>query len=132
MNSFKKYILEKLETPSISLEQQEDYKKWNALVNMSYSELKDFYDSEEGQKSGLTAAEAKKEGIDSGRESARMIMKMLKTRKEQWTPTMWKWANKQISFISRMSGVKGPLYDDKGNKTRKHLSLLIWGHDPKK
>jgi hypothetical protein len=59
-------------------------------------------------------------------------MKMKQTPKSEWTPTMWKWANKQISFISRMSGNKGDLYDDKGNKTRKHTSLLIWGHNPKK
>jgi hypothetical protein len=45
---------------------------------------------------------------------------------------MWRWANKQINFISRMSGNKGPLYDEKGRKTRKHTSLLIWGHNPKK
>ena len=31
-----------------------------------------------------------------------------------------------------MSGNKGGLYDDKGNKTRKHTSLLIWGHNPEK
>jgi len=31
-----------------------------------------------------------------------------------------------------MSGNKGDLYDDKGNKTRKHTSLLIWGHNPEK
>jgi len=61
-----------------------------------------------------------------------MLMKMKTTPKDKWTDEMWKWANKQISFISRMSGMQGELYDDKGNKTRKHTSLLIWGHNPKK
>jgi len=45
---------------------------------------------------------------------------------------MWRWAKKQIRFISRMSGVKGDLYDDNGNKTPKHTALLIWGHNPEK
>jgi 3'-phosphoadenosine 5'-phosphosulfate sulfotransferase (PAPS reductase)/FAD synthetase len=45
---------------------------------------------------------------------------------------MWKWANKQISFISRMSGINGELIDSKGKKTRKYKALLIWGNNPKK
>jgi hypothetical protein len=111
---------------------KETYKKWKSLVNMSASELKRFYDSEEGKKAGLTPSQASAQGIDSGRESARWILKMKATNVSDWTPQMWKWAKKQISFISRMSGNKGGLYDDKGRKTRKHTSLLIWGHNPEK
>ena len=111
---------------------KQPYAKWKGLVNMSKSELKEFYDSKEGKEAGLKASEAKAQGIDSGRESARWIYKMKSTPVAEWTPAMWKWANKQISFISRMKGVKGKLYDDKGNKTRKHTALLIWGHNPEK
>lgn len=114
------------------LSEAETYKKWKSLVNMSKGELEKFYNSEEGKEAGLTATEAKEQGIDSGRESARWIIKMKDTPVSEWTPTMWKWAKKQISFISRMSGNKGSLYDEKGNKTRKHTSLLIWGHNPEK
>jgi hypothetical protein len=113
-------------------EKGETYKKWKSLVNMSKSELERFYNSEEGKVAGLSASEAKKQGIDSGRESARWIMKMKSTPVGKWTPAMWRWAKKQISFISRMSGNKGKLYDEKGRKTRKHLSLLIWGNNPEK
>jgi DNA polymerase III sliding clamp (beta) subunit (PCNA family) len=111
---------------------KETYTKWKSLVNMSKSELKDFYESKDGKEAGLSASEAKEEGIDSGRESARWIMKMIDVPYTEWTSNMWRWAKKQISFISRMSGMKGDLYDDKGNKTRKHTSLLIWGHNPEK
>lgn len=111
---------------------QSDYQKWKRLVNMSASELEAFYNSKEGKVAGLTPSQAKSQGIDSGRESARWILKMKKTPYSDWTPQMHRWANKQISFISRMSGMKGDLIDDKGNKTRKYLSLLIWGHNPKK
>ena len=117
---------------TITDKNKQTYEKWKYLVNMSESELKEFYDSEEGKKAGLTQSKANKLGIDSGRESARWIMEMKDTPVSEWSINMWKWANKQISFISRMSGNKGSLYDENGNKTRKHTSLLIWGHNPEK
>ena len=117
---------------AIERKRDETYKKWRNLVNMSSSELERFYDSEEGKKAGLTASEAKAQGIGSGRQSARWILRMKDTPKSEWTDEMWSWAGRQVSFISRMSGNEGPLFDDKGRKTRKHLSLLIWGHNPKK
>jgi hypothetical protein len=113
-------------------EKKEIYKKWKDLVNMSASELKKFMDSEEGKVAGLSKKEADKLGIDYGRESAKWILKMKDTPVKDWTPNMWRWAKKQISFNSRMRGNKGKLYDEKGRKTRKHLSLLIWGHNPEK
>lgn len=111
---------------------KETYTKWKSLVNMSKYELQKFYLSKDGKEAGLSASEAKEKGIDSGRESARWIMRMKDIPYTKWTPDMWRWAKKQISFISRMSGMKGGLYDAKGNKTRKHTSLLIWGHNPEK
>lgn len=117
---------------------EEVFKKWKKLINMSAKELKNFMDSEEGKEAGLSKSEANELGINSGRESAKMILKMLpsassfESAKKSWTDSMWYWARRQNSFNSRMLGNKGPLYDDKGKKTRKHLSLLIWGHNPKK
>ena len=114
------------------------YATWRELVNMSPGEIKKFMDSDEGKKAGLSKGEAKKEGIHTGRQSAGWLIKMIpkggswKAAQENWTPEMWYWAGRQASFNSRMRGNKGPLYDDKGEKTRKHLSLLIWGHNPKK
>jgi hypothetical protein len=110
----------------------ETYAEWKRLVNMTKSELEDFFNSEEGLGAGLSRSEASKHGIDSGRESAEWIMKMKDIPYKEWTSDMWRWAKKQISFIKRMSGVKGELYDDKGRKTRKHTALLIWGHNPEK
>jgi hypothetical protein len=105
---------------------------------MSASELKSFMETEDGKEAGLSKSEADKEGISSGRESARWLLKMIpigqswNSANEKFTPKMWEWVGKQVSFISRMRGVEGALYDDKGNRTRKHTSLLIWGHDPQK
>ncbi len=113
-------------------DKKETYSKWKDLINMSKSELKKFYDSKEGKEAGISIETASKLGISRGRTSAKWIMKMKDTPVAKWTPEMWKWANKQISFVSRMRGNKGDLYDDKGKKTRKHTSLLIWGHNPEK
>jgi len=113
-------------------EKNEIYAKWRKLINMSRSELERFYESSEGKVAGLTPAQANAMGIQNGRKSARWIMKMKATPKSEWTMGMWRWAKRQINFVTRMSGNKGKLYDDKGNKTRKHTSLLIWGHNPEK
>jgi hypothetical protein len=113
-------------------EKKEIYQKWKKLVNMTAAELENFYNSEEGKDAGLKPKEAKDLGIHYGRESARWIIKMKKTPVTEWTPKMWEWAKRQINFNTRMLGNKGGLYDEKGEKTRKHTSLLIWGHNPEK
>jgi hypothetical protein len=113
------------------------YKEWQKLVNMSGKEIQSFLDSEEGKEAGLSRKEAGKAGADggkitSGRDSARAIIRMLDTPKEDWTANDWKWASKQVSFISRMQGVKGGMRDEKGHPTRKLLALKVWGHNPER
>ena len=118
-------------------EKDELYKKWKDLVNMSGKEIQSFLDSEGGGKAGLSRKEAGKAGsgggkITSGRDSARAIIRMLDTPKDKWTANDWKWAGKQVSFISRMKGAAGGLRDDKGRPTRKLLALKVWGYNPEK
>lgn len=131
-NMTKTQIKEFYNTPEGKKLDAETYKEWKRLVNMSKAELQKFYNSEEGKQAGLSDTEANKLGIDNGRTSARWIMKMKDVPFVNWNTDMWVWAKKQISFIKRMSGNKGSLYDENGNKTRKHTSLLIWGHNPEK
>lgn len=104
---------------------------------MTAGELRDFLERW-GDVAGLSRAEASAEGVRSGRDSARAILRMLPKggrsyaqAERNWTATDWKWARRQVSFIKRMRGVKGPLYKD-GEPTRKLLALLVWGHDPEK
>jgi hypothetical protein len=113
-------------------EREEKYKKWKELINMSPSEIQKFLDSEDGKKAGLSQKEASKEKIKMGRDSARAIIRMLKRPRDKWTDNDWEWMNRQISFISRMKGVKGKLRDKDGNPTRKLLALKVWGHNPEK
>lgn len=126
--SFKEFFLESASEEKL----KEKYKKWKQLINMSPSEIQSFLDSMEGKSAGLSRKEASKEGITSGRDSARAIIRMLKTPFEDWTSNDLKWMNKQISFISRMLGVKGALKDSDGKPTRKLLALKVWGHNPLK
>ena len=113
-------------------DQKETYSKWKSLVNMSPSELKKFIDSDEGKVAGLSKEEASKLNISRGRDSAKAILRMKSKKVSDWTSLDWEWAKKQNSFIPRMLGNPGKLFDEKGRKTRKYLSLLIWGHNPKK
>lgn len=150
MKSFQEY---KAEKEKILLEKDkhknkgatpdpEVWKLWRSLINMSKKELEDFYNSEDGKDAGMKKSEADAAGIDNGRESCRMLMKMIpdgntyETAKEKWTPFMWYWARKQNSFNSRMRGMRkrivGNPFEKDGEMTRWLKSMLIWGHDPRK
>lgn len=114
-----------------SIETSQEYKEWRKLVNMSPGELKKFME-QYGDEAGLSRAEASKQGIRSGRDSARAIIRMRSKSPENWTESDKEWLKRQNSFVARMKGVEGPLYDEKGRPTRKLLALKVWGHDPEK
>lgn len=107
------------------------YRRWNKLVNMTPNELERFMNNY-GQTAGLSRSEASAQGIRSGRDSARAIIRMKNKRVDQWNSNDEEWMNRQISFISRMRGMPGQLYDNKGQPTRKLLALKVWGHNPEK
>ena len=137
VKSFDEFINESNED-----KQKETWEKWKSLINMSVGEIEKFLESENGKDAGMKTSAAHKIGISSGKESAHMLIKMIpigssyKKAAENWTPTMWKWANKQISFNSRMIGakkrIKGNPYEKDGEMTRWLKSLLLWGHNPRK
>lgn len=118
-------------------EMSDRYKEWQKLVNMSGKEIETFLDSDDGAEAGLSRKEAGKAGADggkisTGRDSARAIIRMLDTPMEKWSDNDWKWAGKQVNFINRMKGAKGPLRDEDKKPTRKLLALKVWGHNPEK
>jgi len=114
------------------------FPKWKELINMSATELKKYYNSADGLTSGLSLAEGKRLGIRTGRQSARALMRMIPTGKtltralNNWSAADWDWSKHQVSFISRMKKLPGPLYRQDGSKSKKLKSLLIWGHNPEK
>jgi hypothetical protein len=114
---------------------KKDYIRWKQLVNLRTATLEKFLDSDEGRKAGLSPKEAKAAGkIKTGRGSARAIIRMRSKPFSEWTTEDVNWMYRQISFVSRMSGMQGDLVktDRHGNKipTRKLTSLLVWGHKP--
>jgi len=66
-------------------------------------------------------------GIASYRkEHPKSTLKMAVTTKPSKLKAGSKDANRRKSFCARMSGVKGPMKDEKGMPTRKVLSLKKW------
>lgn len=60
------------------------------------------------------------------RENPGSKLKMAVTTKPYKLKPGSKDANRRKSFCARMSGVKGPMKDEKGRPTRKALSLKKW------
>lgn len=131
-------IQDVLDSPAEIKRKRDLYVRWKSLINMSAHsvELFKIRQTKKGNANpkkypGLKPEHAASLGISSGVESADWVVKMKRTPNKEWTPEMWKWAGKQVSFVSRMLGNRGPLRDVNGEPTRKLLSLMIWGHCPK-
>lgn len=112
-------------------EQKELHKKWKKLVNMTAKEIESFLDSDEGKEAGLSRKEASEQKIRMGRDSARAIIRMKEKNVDDWSSNDWEWCKAQVNFITRMSGVDGPLRKN-DKPTRKLLALKVWGNDPEK
>lgn len=127
-------VTELFEAEQISPDVKEKYARWKKLVNMPSDTLKKFLDTPTGKDAGLKKSEASKLGIGTGRESARAILRMRQKPLSQWDKTDISWMGRQLSFISRMSGNAGPMFqvnkDGKKIPTRKLTSLWVWGHVP--
>lgn len=116
--------------PNSRKSDEEIYEEWRELVNMTPKELREFMASEYGQEAGLSKEEAEHLGIRRGWDSAKAILRMKAKPVSRWTDEDWQWARRQVAFIKRMRGNRGPFFDRDGEPTRKLTSLLIWGHNP--
>lgn len=135
---------------------EEWFMDWAKLINMKNKELETFLTSSLGKKAGLSASEAKEQGINSGRVSGRAILRMRKKiglggpkdyvkgpthasalfilAQKKWNDLDWEWCSRQVRFNKRFMGDwmgkrKGPLVR-KGQPTRRLLALWVWGFDP--
>ena len=135
---------------------EEWFMDWAKLINMKNKELEAFLNSPLGKKAGLSASEAKEQGIHSGRVSGRAILRMRKKiglggpkdyikgpkhmkeklalAQKKWNDNDWEWCARQVRFNKRFMGDwmgkrKGPLVR-KGQPTRRLLALWVWGFDP--
>ena len=55
---------------------KETWTEWNKLINMTPAQIKNFRE-DDGKDAGLTSKEAEANDIDSGKESAEMLIKMI-------------------------------------------------------
>jgi len=76
---------------------------------------------EKSKSGGLT-----KKGIDKYNKSTGSKLQMAVTTKPSKLDPDSKDAKRRKSFCSRMSGVSGPMKDEKGKPTRKALALKKW------
>jgi hypothetical protein len=94
-----------------------DYK---ATVNMSFSELERWSETECSKKASLT------------RSPITRNLELLNTKKKDWTNKHFNWAGKTIAFVNRMkNGEQGEIVEG-CNLSKRDISLKNWAFDPKK
>lgn len=97
---------------------------WEELEVISDDELYEAAVDAKGYKSstgGLT-----QKGVDAYNRKTGGNLKMAVTTPPSKLKAGSKAANRRKSFCARMSGVEGPMKDDKGRPTRKALALRKW------
>lgn len=107
-------------------DREEIWDAFRALVNMSPSEIERWLEQEESSEVGFTR---KGESESVGRDSARKIVAIKRTKKAELSDSQWAHMRKVIGYIKR-HGAQRPQGDV--TATRWRYSLMNWGHDPKK
>lgn len=127
-------------------EKRHVFRQWRGLVNMKPHEIEDFL-IRHGSDAGLSRGEAAGQGIRSGRDSARALIRMIPKldgkrtfaqASEVWSSSDWAWAKAQVSFIRRFRGMaldvaarrNDPYRYTCGRPKRLLLALNLWGHKP--
>ena len=116
-------LLEEIEL-AITEEIAMRYDDYMSAVNMTYSELKSWSETE-----CSTLASLDRSPIDRN-------LELLSTNKDEWTNKHFEWAGKTIAFINRMKeNTAGDLLtDSNGNdcRSKRTISLKNWAYDPNK
>lgn len=101
-------------------ELDEVFSKYRATVNMSASELERWSENEC----------SKLASVD--RSPIRRNLELLRTKKGSWTEKHVRWANRTISFVSRMRGAEQGEPAKEGCPSKRDISLKNWAFDPNK
>lgn len=107
---------------SLSQEQQDTYKKFSELVNMTASELENWLDSDNSKRVGQDSGD----GESIGHKSGKKIIEIIKKKKGDYTNDDFDHMHKVISYISRHTAQKP---DGDVEDTNWNYSLKNWGHD---
>jgi len=97
------------------------YEKYNNLVNMSYSELKEWSENPCSNEASLDRGPIERN------------LHLLSTKKEDWDKKEIEWANKTIAFISRMkNSEQGEKISEDCPYSKRDISLRNWAYNPSK
>lgn len=123
---------------NISLRQRILFRKFDTLVNMSVSDMNNFWNSEDSKDVSRDEKEAIETGGLSGKSITKKIAKMISKAKSyrgqfkkvpDWTPDEWALAGNVVRYIKRVFYNVGEFKDDEGNPTPKALAPKYWGFD---
>lgn len=98
----------------------EVYSKYHDLVNMSYSELKAWSETECSKKASLDRGPINRN------------LNLLSKKKSEWGADEVKSANRTISFISRMKNMEQGDPVSKDCPSKRDISLKNWAYNPNK
>lgn len=102
-------------------ELDEVFKKYNDTVNMSYSELKKWSETDCSKKASIDRSPIVRN------------LHLLSTPKNAWGKKEIEWANKTISFVSRMKNAEqGKDASKDCDDSKRDISLKNWAYDPGK
>lgn len=96
------------------------YSKYKRTVNMTYSELLRWSNTECSRKASLD------------RSPIQRNLRLLSKPKSKWTIRDIKDANKTIAFVARMKKVKQGKPIKECGLSKRDISLLNWAFDPRK
>lgn len=115
-----RHVLERLigQPRSNAKSLDEVYRRYNALVNMSASELERWGRSSCSQLASLD------------RSPIARNVRLLRKSKSEWTAQDIHDANRTISFISRMRGMPPGRAAAKGCPSKRDIALMNWGYRP--
>ena len=98
----------------------EVYAKYHNLVNMSYSELKAWSETDCSKKASLDRGPINRN------------LNLLSKKKAEWGADEVKSANRTISFISRMKNMEQGKPLSKDCPSKRDISLKNWAYNPNK
>lgn len=97
----------------------EAYKKFKSVVNMSKSAIERWAESPCSKKASLSRAPIKR------------VIKLLETKKEDWTSASASQGLKVYGFVSRMKNAEqGKPMSEECKMSKRDASLMNWGHKP--
>ena len=98
----------------------EVYSKYHSIVNMSYSELKAWSETDCSKKASLDRGPINRN------------LNLLSKKKSDWGASEVKSANRTISFVSRMKNMEQGEPVSKGCPSKRDISLKNWAYNPNK